>query len=172
MVNQVNPANEGTPLGSLKDRPKLIPKDLRVPRQKDVVDFGQGRPLNQAQIQDIVVDRALEKLRDIVNDARAQLGLPEGAVVDTSPEATANRIADFALGFFGQYAENNGLEDNEEGRRQYAEFIGGAVSQGIEEARGILEALNALNPEVSGNIDQTASLVQDRFDSFVLNGLN
>lgn len=172
MVNQVNPANEGTPLGSLKDRPKLIPTDLRVPRQKDVVDFGQGRPLNQAQIQDIVVDRALEKLRDIVNDARAQLGLPEGAVVDTSPEATANRIADFALGFFGQYAENNGLEDNEEGRRQYAEFIGGAVSQGIEEARGILEALNALNPEVSGNIDQTASLVQDRFDSFVLNGLN
>ena len=121
--------------------------------------------------QNIVLNRAYEKLRAVVAEAREALGIPEGQEVDTSPEATANRIADFALNFFAQYAENNGLADDEEGRAQFAEFIGDAINQGIDEARGILTALSALNDETGSAIDQIAEFVQRRLDNFVANGL-
>ena len=79
--------------------------------------------------------------------------------------------ADFALGFFAQYAENNNLEDNEEGRAQFAAFIGDAINQGIDEARGILTALNALENN-SFDIDKTSGIIQSRLDDFVQNGLS
>ncbi len=172
MVNQVNPASEGPQVERLLNKPRIIPRDIRTGPRSDVVELGQGRPLNSAEIQNIVVERALAKLGDVVRQAREELGIPTDAMLDTSPEATANRIADFALGFFSKYAENNGLQDDEAGRAQYADFIGKAISQGIEEARGILGALQALNPDVADGIDQTAQLIQTRLDDFVANGLS
>ena len=119
-----------------------------------------------------MVERALDKLRAVVADAKAELNLPEDSPLDTSPEATATRIADFALGFFSKYAENNGLEDNEEGRAQFAQFIGEAINAGIGEARDILSALKALNPDVDNGIEATAQIIQSRLDDFVANGLS
>jgi len=171
MVNQVNSAGESPELGRLISKPRIIPRKLSTGKQSDVVELGQGQPLNSAQIQSVVVERALAKLGEVVQAAREELGIPTDAVLDTSPEATANRIADFALGFFGQYAENNGLQDDEAGRAQYAEFIGNAISQGIDEARSILGSLQALNDEVTAGIDKTAELVQGRLGDFVANGL-
>lgn len=151
-------------------RPTLIPKDLRTTPRQDKVEFGK-EPISLSDAQNVVVERALEKLRGVVDAARAELGLPESASFDTSPEATANRIADFALNFFGKYAENNGLADDEAGRAQFADFIGAAISQGIEEARGIFQALNVLNGGVSDHIDKTAGIIAQRLQDFVINGL-
>ena len=164
-----DPAQE---LGRLIQAPRLIPRDLRIPKNQDRVDFGGGAPLSENNIQDIVVERALDKLRAVVADAKAELNLPEESALDTSPEATATRIADFALGFFSKYAENNDLEDNEEGRAQFAQFIGEAINAGIGEARDILSALKVLNPQVDNNIDATAQIIQSRLDDFVANGLS
>lgn len=171
MVN-FNPLNSdmASTQQTLGDR-KLIPKDLRVPKRQDTVELGASGPVSNEQAMNMVTERAMEKLRAVVSDARAELGLAEDATLDTSPEATANRIADFALGFFDKYAENNGLEDNEEGRRQYADFIGKAITQGIDEARGILQSLNSLSGDVTANIDKTAELVDQRLEDFVTNGL-
>lgn len=118
----------------------------------------------------MVLERAYNKLKGIVDDARSALGIPEGAVLDTSPEATAGRIADFALGFFDKYAKQHGLADDEAGRQQFADFIGGAIGQGIDEARGILSALQVLDGDTSSKIDQTASIIQQRLSDFVKNG--
>ena len=137
----------------------------------DEVSFSSGG-VSKGQAQHIVLDRAYEKLRTAVGDARTALGIPEGEAVDTSPEATANRIADFAINFFSKYAENNGLADDEEGRKKFADFIGGAIGQGIEEAKGILTALSALNPDIQTGIEDTASYIQKRLDDFVKNGLS
>jgi len=115
----------------------------------------------------VVLDRAMEKLRGVVNDARAALGLPDDAVVDTSPEATANRIADFAIGSFSAWQKNHKDLPEDEARKQFASFIGGAIQQGISEARGILQGLNALSPEVDSNIETTWNVVQDRLNKFV-----
>lgn len=136
----------------------------------DVLTFSTNA-VSTTEAQEIVLNRAFEKLRAVVAEAREALGIPQGQEVDTSPEATANRIADFALNFFSAYAENNGLANDEEGRAQFADFIGGAIAKGIEEARGILTALSALNPDTESSIDQIASLVQARLDAFIANGL-
>jgi len=168
MVNTINPAGSGGDQVFFPNRGKLLPQDLRAGR-KDSVSFGNGK-VSSNEVMQIVTERSMAQLRAVVGEARAELGLPDGAVLDTSPEATANRIADFALNFFGRFAENNKLGDNEEGRRQFADFIGKAINQGISEARNILGALQALNPSVESNIDKTAGIIQQRLEDFVLNG--
>lgn len=137
----------------------------------DQVSFSKGG-VSESQAQGIVLDRAYEKLRAVVGDARTALGFAEGEEIDTSPNATADRIADFAINFFSKYAENNGLEDTEEGRKQFADFIGAAIGQGIEEAKGILTALSAFDPEIQAGVEDTASYIQKRLDDFVKNGFS
>ena len=166
----VPPPSDGLDKPLIKTPPRSTQAKLPLAKKQDRVEFGTSNKVSNDQAMNMVLERAMEKLRAVVGDARAELGIPEGAVLDTSPEATAQRIADFALGFFGKYAENNGLQDDEEGRKQFADFIGGAIDQGISEARDILFALNALNDDVTGQIDQTSELVHQRLDDFVANG--
>lgn len=170
MVSNVSPTNSGGALFATQDKKKPGPQASETkPFQKDTVQFGQG-PLSTKESQQLLLERALGKLRSVVDDARKELGIPEGAIIDPSPEATADRILGFALNFFDRYAENNGLADDEAGRRQFADFIGGAITQGIDEARNILGALNAINPEVTAGIDKTAELIRTGLENFVTNG--
>jgi len=144
----------------------VFERDTESTKAGDRVDLGQ-QALSSAQAMNIVMERALDKLRGVVDEARAQLGIPEDAVLDTSPEATANRIADFALGVFGVWRKNHDELAEEDARKQFASFIGGAIQQGIQEARGILTALNALNGEVDTNINTTWDIIQQRLSDFV-----
>lgn len=137
----------------------------------DRVELGKAG-VSPAKAQSILLERAYNQLRGIVGDAKDALGIPEGLEIDTSPEATANRIADFALGFFDKFLQNSPeLANDEAGRGVFADFIGAAIGQGIQEARDILGALSALSPNIQNNIDSTASIIQDRLDQFVLNGI-
>lgn len=145
-------------------------QSLQVQARVDYVSFSSNA-VSSNDAQSIVLNRAFEKLRSVVAEARQALGIPEGDPLETSPEATANRIADFALNFFAQYAQNNGLSDTEDGRSQFAQFIGDAISQGIDEARGILTALDALNAGTGSSIDKIGELVQSRLNDFIANGL-
>lgn len=137
----------------------------------DQVSFSKGG-VTEGQAQSIVLDRAYEKLRAVVGDAKSALGIGENDPLDTSPEATGNRIADFAINFFSKYAKNNNLADDEEGRKKFADFIGGAINQGIDEARGILTALSALDSNIQSGIDATSTQIQKRLDDFVKNGIS
>jgi len=134
----------------------------------DTVVFGQSTTLTTQESISIVVERSMDKLRAVVDDAKAQLGIEEGdSPLDVSPEATANRIADFALNFFDKWrANHDGLSDDD-ARQQYADFIGGAIFQGVDEARGILGALNALNSDVEDHIGSITDYIQQRLDDFV-----
>jgi len=170
MVQNVNAAATDFSVNRRPVQPQPAPAQaLTRSTRTDSVSF--TATVSKGQAQSIVLERAYEQLRGVVAEARTALGIPEGQVLDTSPEATANRIADFALNFFSQYAKNNGLADDEEGRRQFADFIGGAIGKGIDEARGILNALNVLNPEIGAGIDKTAELIQARLENFITNGL-
>lgn len=161
-INQSNPASQNAP-----QRPRLIPKDLRVALPKDQLELGRSGPLSNGQAMNIVLERSMAKLQAVVTEAREALGIPQDAVLDTSAEATGNRIADFALSFFEKWGENHPELAGEEARAEYASFIGEAIQQGIGEARGILSALNALSPEVDGQIDATWQVVQTRLDDFI-----
>lgn len=175
MVQNVQNPGSAYPASSLLQSSKTtytasFSASVQVSRT-DQVSFSSGG-VSESQAQSMVLERAFEKLRAVVGDARTALGLAEGEEIDTSPEATANRIADFALNFFGKYAENNGLADDETGRKQFADFIGAAIGQGIEEARGILTALSALNGNVDSGITETEGYIQKRLEDFVKNGLS
>lgn len=175
MVQNVQNPSAAYPASSLLQSSKTtytasFSASVQVSRT-DQVSFSAGG-VSEGQAQSMVLERAYEKLRAVVGDARTALGLAEGEEIDTSPEATANRIADFALNFFGQYAKNNSLADDEAGRKQFADFIGAAIGQGIEEARGILTALSALNGNVDSGITATEGYIQKRLEDFVKNGLS
>lgn len=134
---------------------------------QDSLDLGNGTPLTKEQTNGIILERAFNKLRSVVDDARAALGLPEGAELDTSAEATAQRIGDFALNFFDKYQEQHPEVSGDDARKQFADFIGGAIQQGIDEARGILDSLSALTPDATNKIDSISELIQQRLDDFV-----
>ena len=136
------------------------------PKGADSVQFG-STPLSSQDSMRVILESAYAKIQGVVDDARAELGIEVGAVIDTSPEATANRIADFALNFFERYQEDHAELEGEESRAAYAEFIGGAINQGIQEARDILGALSAINGQVGTDINSISSLIQDRLDAFV-----
>jgi len=161
-LNSTQTAGQNLPQAS-----RLIPRDMRVTLPKDQLELGRNGRVSNEQSMQMVVERSMEKLRAVVTEAREALGIPEGAVIDTSPEATGNRIADFALSFFEKWSENHPELAGEEGRAEYASFIGGAIQQGIAEARDILSALSALSPEVNGNIDATWGVIQTRLEDFV-----
>ena len=171
MVNNINPI-EGRPSqvpGIRPNRP-VIPNDLRSTSGAAARLEVRGE-VTTTETLDRARERAFAQLRGVVDEARAALNLPEGQAIDTSPEATGERIANFALRFFNDFAENNGLEDTPEGRQQFADFIGGAIGQGIEEAREILQGLEVLSPSVTQLIDDTAAVVDNILNDFVENGL-
>lgn len=136
---------------------------------KDSAAFGAQGPLSDAQSMGVVVERAMEKLRSVVGQAREALGISDGATIDTSAEATANRIADFALGAFDAWRAQGDRADlpDDAARQQFVDFIGGAVNEGIEEARGILESLQSLTPEADTKISSITDFIQQRFDAFL-----
>ncbi len=172
MVNALGSLNTtaSTYSATLSNRTSILANSTKK-AEKDTAEFGLNGELSVEESMNIVVERALDKLRGVVTKAREELGLPEDAVLDTSPEATADRIATFALGAWSKYAQQHKLEDTEENRKQFADFIGGAINQGISEARGILGALNALTNEVDGNITKTSNIIQQRLQDFITNGL-
>lgn len=131
----------------------------------DIVQFGSGA-LSNAESMNIVLERAMEKLRAVVGEARAELGIPEDALLDTSPEATAERILEFALSSFDLYYDNHPELGEDEARQQFADFIGGAIMQGIQEASDILISLEALTPGVDSMIETITGIIEGGLAAF------
>lgn len=132
----------------------------------DVVVLGKGKAISNDQAMQIVYERSLEKLKSVVSEARQQLGLGKDEALDTSPEATAKRIADFAVNAYDVWRAIHKDLSEEDARKQFATFIGGAVKEGIADARKILGALSALSPEIDKNIDTIDQLVSRRLEDF------
>lgn len=159
-----------TPLGAGRRNPHAGNAGIQgLLQAQDSVLFG-GQGVSNDQSMNIVLERAMEKLRAVVGDARAELGIPEGAVIDTSPEATAERILEFALGNFDRYHENHEELGDDEARQEFADFIGAAIHQGISEASDILSALDALNPDNESMIGTISGIVDERLAAFAAGG--
>ncbi len=84
-----------------------------------------------------------------------------------SPEATADRILDFSLGFFGNSQQYKEGGNTEEARSNFADIIGKAIQKGFDQAMGIL---GKLPDETQEEVDETHSLVFDGLDNFVKTG--
>jgi len=139
-------------------------KGIAIPG--DQLSIGGNGPLTARQTIEIVTERAMAKLQSVVGEARAALGLPESQSLDLSAEATAGRIVDFALNFFENFRANN-KEMGDDARQAFIDLIGPAIKQGIDEARGILGALQALTPDADNKINDIDAIIQQRLDTFL-----
>lgn len=86
--------------------------------------------------------------------------------VDTSPQATADRIVGFATAFYQKFSEQNPDMPEEERLDKFIALVGGGVDKGFEDARSILDGLGVLKGKVADDIDSTYSLIQDGFAKF------
>lgn len=114
----------------------------------------------------------LQKLESLVESAKADLGISSNTSLDVSPEATANRIVEFALLAFSQFQENHPELSEEDVRNEFVNFIGKAIGKGVEEARDILTGLNALSEEVDTDITSTVDIINQRLKKFAEQGKN
>lgn len=83
-----------------------------------------------------------------------------------SPEATAQRILDFSLSFYGRssmFKEAGG--DTDDARASFADYIGAAIQKGFDQAMGILG--KGITDQTASEIDKTHELVFGGLDDFV-----
>lgn len=105
-----------------------------------------------------------EELAPTMGDNALQTAYDNG--VDTSPNATADRIVSFATNFFSLYQDQNSNMDFDEQLASFMEIIGGAIDQGFDEAKDILTGLQVLEGDIASGVEQTYSLVQEGLLTF------
>lgn len=86
--------------------------------------------------------------------------------VDTSPEATAERIVSFATQFFSVHQQQNSNMSLDEQLDSFMNIIGGAIDNGFKEARDILSGLKVLQGDIADGVDKTYGLVQEGLQAF------
>ena len=87
--------------------------------------------------------------------------------MDFSPGATAKRIVDFSLSFFGAFQQNNADSDGAAQISGFAELIKVAIEEGFASAKDLLAGLGEISPAVQAEIDETFDLTMQGIDSFV-----
>ncbi|CAM5220586.1 DUF5610 domain-containing protein [Alishewanella longhuensis] len=86
--------------------------------------------------------------------------------IDTSPEATAERIVGFATSLFSLYQQQKPSEDQEKQLNDFMEVIGKGINQGFDDAKAILQGLRVFEGEVESGVGKTYELVMQGLQSF------
>ncbi|WP_333609291.1 DUF5610 domain-containing protein [Arsukibacterium sp.] len=98
-----------------------------------------------------------KELEPIFGENAAQKIYDSG--IDTSPEATAERIVAFATNFYGRYKELNPGKTEEDTLDSFLKVIGGGIEKGFADAKDILKGLQVYEGEVESGVDKTYQLV-------------
>ncbi|MYM37167.1 hypothetical protein GTP44_22955 [Duganella sp. FT50W] len=115
----------------------------------------------------VVLKTALTGINEALKDDFGDNAIQNAMSQDNTPEGTAGRIVSLSTGFFEAYKRQNPGQDEGELLTRFMETIKGGVDKGFKEARDILDGLKVLNGDIASNIDQTYTLVQKGFESFV-----
>jgi len=92
--------------------------------------------------------------------------------IDTSPEATADRIVSLSTAFFAGYAAQHPGKDPEKLATDFIALIRGGFEKGFNEAKDILNGLGVLKGDIADGIQRTYELVQKGYDNFLASKLN
>jgi len=118
---------------------------------------------------ELILRAAMEKINEMfaphIGDGAIEQAVQSG--MDMSPEATANRILSFANLIIGR-AENEQVDlpvEQQRSREQLFDNIKVGIERGFEQARGILEGMQALEGNVEETVDATYDYVQLGLDN-------
>lgn len=134
----------------------------------DSVQIGLSANMTVEDASKILKDRLAEKINDAFKKAGVNVDIREVQKqnLDTSPEATAKRIVDFATSFIGAYAKNHANQDEKGQLEGFMSLIGGAIDKGFSDARDILKGIADISGPISDNIDKTYTLTQKGLGDF------
>ncbi|MBZ9610465.1 DUF5610 domain-containing protein [Rheinheimera maricola] len=86
--------------------------------------------------------------------------------IDTSPEATAERIIAFATAFYSRYKELSGAESEEKTLDNFLAVITPGIDKGFTDAKDILKGLKVYEGDVETGVDSTYDMVMQGLASF------
>ncbi|WP_166840024.1 DUF5610 domain-containing protein [Rheinheimera pleomorphica] len=110
------------------------------------------------------LDAINAELEPVMGENAAQKIYDSG--IDTSPEATADRILAFATGFYSRYKELTPDKTEAENLTAFLDLITPGIEKGFADAKDILKSLKVYEGEVETGVDSTYSLVMQGLDSF------
>lgn len=162
--------------------------EMRVEQQASLVShlFGDGSTTVNSSLK-ITYQSAIEKLNEILmadmglsgeeadkTDTSAETIKPiseealqaQGGMEYWTPENTAKRIVEGASGFFEGFKKAHPELEGEALMNHFIDVVGGGLTQGFDEARGILDDLNVLEGSIAENIDLTYDLVQQGMQNY------
>ncbi len=163
--------------------------EMRIEQQASLIShlFGNGQTTEQSSLK-MTYQSAIEKINEILmadqagteNTEEAQTPQninpyqpiseealqQQGGMDYWTPENTAKRIVQGATGFFEGFKNAHPELEGEQLMSSFMDIVGGGLTQGFEEAKGILDELNVLSGDIATNIDTTYQLVQDGMQAF------
>ena len=121
-----------------------------------------GQPLSL--LYQTAIDAINAELAPTMGDKAIERAQQAG--LDTSPEATAERIVSMTMGTFGNFQELHAELPESEQVDRFLELISSGVDQGFGAAKDILEGLSVLEGSIADDISKTYELVQQGLAQF------
>lgn len=104
------------------------------------------------------------ELEPVMGENAAQKIYDEG--IDTSPQATADRIVAFSTAFYSRYKELNPAETEQQTLDNFMALITPGVEKGFADAKDILTNLKVYEGELESAVDSTFELVKKGLAAF------
>ena len=134
----------------------------------DSVEISLSANMTVEAANGIVMDSVVEQINKAIQEAGLDLTIEEtlGSGKDTSPEATAGRIAEFAGGFLPAYEANRAPDPARIRIQGFMTLIRSAIQEGFHQARDFLEGVTKLSDTIDENISRTFELTGQYLDDF------
>jgi hypothetical protein len=161
--------NAATQVQSKDDKPVSVASKAKAELNASIVQASLSVSISSSNDQMSVV---LKTAMTGINEALKKDGFGDDAIQnamsqDNTPEGTAGRIVSLSTGFFEAYKQQHPGEDEGELLNKFMDTIQSGMERGFKEARDVLQGLNALNGDISSNIDKTYELVQKGYADFI-----
>jgi len=177
-LNPVKQSDTPKPVDPTEAKTPSTSSELKTAQQASLIAhlFGDGQSINENTLK-LTYQAAIEQLNEVLSaelnqteEATAPISAEtlkqQGGMEYWTPENTAQRIVEGSTAFFSAFQAANPELEGEALVDRFIEVIGGGVSKGFEEAKGLLGDLDELEGSIADNIEKTYTLVQEGFQNF------
>lgn len=119
-----------------------------------------------ATVNGVLNDSVVEQINRAIQEAGIDLRIETDGSIDVSPEATARRIADFAVGYHDAYNQSRAADPAPVRLSGFMSLIRGAIEEGFAEARDFLSSIQKLSDTMRDTIDRTFELTRGYLSDF------